>query len=417
MSADNNVPKGWVETTLGLFPEQWKIITAENFCIKIADGTHNSPKKTKEGKLLITSKNIKNSKLETSSAYNISIEDFTEINKRSKVDKWDILLSMIGTVGEVCLLNNKPDFAIKNVGLFKCGDETKAKWLFYFLISKIGQNYILSRLSGTTQKYITLGELRKFPIPVPPLQEQVAITKILTAFDDKIELLQAQNKTLETTAQTIFKEWFVEEAGEDWDRVSLGNSELSKIIGSGLTEFRGEKIYLATADVQNEKIVNTETFITFNKRPSRANMQPVLNSVWFAKKGSVRKVLMFDLNSKEEVEKYILSTGFSGLKTTNLSHYYIWLFVFSKEFQEIKDNLLSGSVQADINNDGIKNIMIPKPDNNILEKFNNIVEPLFHKIQKNNSQIQTLKQTRDTLLPKLMSGQLRVDEFKESAVC
>jgi type I restriction enzyme S subunit len=115
---------------------------------------------------------------------------------------------MIGTVGEVCLLDKTPDFAIKNVGLFKCKNEVKSRWLFYFLKSKMGKNYILSRLSGTTQKYITLGELRKFPIPSPLIEEQKAIAQILTAFDDKIELLQTQNKTLETTAQTIFKEWF-----------------------------------------------------------------------------------------------------------------------------------------------------------------------------------------------------------------
>ena len=101
-------------------PAGWKIDSAESYCLKVTDGTHDSPKKSSEGKLLITSKNIKYGQLDFSSAYLISINDFEEVNKRSKVDKWDVLLSMIGTVGEVCLISRQPDFAIKNVGLFKC---------------------------------------------------------------------------------------------------------------------------------------------------------------------------------------------------------------------------------------------------------------------------------------------------------
>ena len=148
--------------------------------------------------------------LDTSSAYLISYEDYIEVNKRSKVHKWDVILSMIGTVGEVCLISEEPDFAIKNVGLFKFGgNEVRSKWVYYFLKSRMGQHYILSRLSGTTQKYITLGELRSFPIPNPAPSEQKSIANVLSSFDDKIELLRAQNKTLETLVQTLFKEWFV----------------------------------------------------------------------------------------------------------------------------------------------------------------------------------------------------------------
>ena len=220
----NFPPSDWVETTLSFIPKDWKIILANEFCDKVADGTHDSPKQSEDGKLLITSKNLKNGQLDIASAYLISLKDFEEVNKRSKVDKWDILLSMIGTVGEVCLISEEPDFAIKNVGLFKCGNERNAKWLYYFLRSNIGQNHLLSRLSGTTQKYITLGELRNFPIIVPTNpEEQVAIASILSSFDDKIELLREENKTLEETGQVIFKEWFgkynvdkPEELPEEW---------------------------------------------------------------------------------------------------------------------------------------------------------------------------------------------------------
>jgi len=135
-------------------------------------------------------------------------------------------------------------------------------------------------------------------------------------------------------------------------------------------------------------------------------MQPVKFSVWFAKKGGVRKLLMFD--DYPDIDKYILSTGFSGLKTNELSHYYIWCFVLTKEFQEIKDSLVSGSVQPDITNEGIRQITILKPDNKTLMKFNEIVKPIFYKYQQNKLQIRTLENLRDALLPKLMSGEIKV---------
>lgn len=112
---------------------------AEEYCIKVVDGTHDSPKEVDYGKKLVTSKNIIGGKLDLYKSYFISLDDFDENNKRSKVDQWDILISMIGTLGEVALITEKPDFAIKNVGLLKNNNEYKAKWLYYYLKSDFGQ--------------------------------------------------------------------------------------------------------------------------------------------------------------------------------------------------------------------------------------------------------------------------------------
>ncbi len=132
-------------------------VECQEFCQRVADGTHDSPKETQSGKRLVTSKNVKNGRLDIDSAYRISHEDFEAINKRSKVDQWDILLTMIGTVGELCVVKEaSPDFAIKNVGLLKCGDEIRAKWLYYFLRSPQGQSLIEQRKKGSTQQYISL---------------------------------------------------------------------------------------------------------------------------------------------------------------------------------------------------------------------------------------------------------------------
>lgn len=297
----------------------------------------------------------------------------------------------------------KTDFWAHNTVLFvKEFNLSEPKFIYYFLKTIDFTQFN----AGSSVPTLNRNHIHQLDFLLPPLPEQQAIAEVLSSLDDKIDLLHRQNKTLEALAETLFRQWFIEETDERWEDVSLGNSELSTIISSGIREFEGEKIFLATGDVQDTLITGGEK-IRFNNRPSRANMQPVEYSVWFAKKGGVRKLLMFDDYS--DINKHILSTGFSGLKTNELSHYYIWCYVLSKEFQEIKDSLVSGSVQPDITNEGIKSILIPKPDNQTLLKFNQLVKPWFIKIQKNNSQIRTLTALRDTLLPKLMSGEVRVD--------
>jgi len=283
---------------------------------------------------------------------------------------------------------------------------TDEQFIYYFAISPDFRDVAIKSMTGSSgRQRVQIEVIKEYEFYLPPLPEQKAISGILSSLDDKIDLLHRQNKTLEEMAQTLFRKWFIEDAQEDWEEVSLGDSELSTIISSGIKKFQGEKIYLETGDVQDTNILGGE-LINYDNRPSRANMQPVIYSVWFAKKVGVRKLLMFDDYS--DIDKYILSTGFAGLKTTELSHYYIWCFVISKEFQEIKDSLVSGSVQPDITNEGIKQITILKPDNETLIKFNKIVKPWFAKIQANKKQIHTLEQLRDTLLPKLMSGEVRV---------
>jgi type I restriction enzyme S subunit len=273
-------------------------------------------------------------------------------------------------------------------------------------LDKQFQNYINTYAHGTTIKNVSLDTIREYQFLLPPLPEQKAIASVLSSLDDKIALLHRETKTLEAMAETLFRQWFVEEASDDWEEVPLGNSSLATIIKSGIHYFEGEKIYLETGDVDNTEIKGGKP-VTYKNRPSRANMEPLPYSVWFAKKGGVRKLLMFD-DYAFNINDLILSTGFTGLKTTKLSHYYLWCYLLSSEFQDIKDNFISGSVQPDINNESLLQIMVLKPEDETLIKFNQIVENYFHKISINRKQISVLERLRDALLPKLISGEVRV---------
>ncbi|MEM3405477.1 MAG: restriction endonuclease subunit S [Candidatus Pacearchaeota archaeon] len=163
---------------------------------------------------------------------------------------------------------------------------------------------------------------------------------------------------------------------EGWQEVELGDSEFFEILSSGIEKFEGEKDYLSTESIQATKIEKIEAKITFKNRPSRANMQPVLNSVWFAKMQATLKVYVFDENNKDEIKKYILSTGFAGIRCKENKVYpkYLKYFFITNEFNKIKDSLCSGATQKGIRNEEIAKIKIPLPPIETQKKIVAILE-------------------------------------------
>lgn len=326
-------------------------------------------------------------------------------------DKPSVLIPRKGTISNLFYVD-KPFWTVDTLFYTKIDEGLIAsKFLFYKL-----KNEKLEDLNvGSAVPSLTTSVLNQFLIFLPPLPEQKSIATVLSSFDDKIELLREENKTLEEIGQTIFKEWFgkysvykPEELPEGWRVGKLGEENFAEIIGSGVNKFDGEKIYLATADVSDSNIINASEKITFQERPSRANMQPIEKSIWFAKMQYSRKLLMFDDYSEFEIENFILSTGFAGIKTTEISHYFIWCFILSKDFDELKNNMANGAVQVAVNNTNLEKIEIIIPDNKTLIEFNESAKPIFKKIYNNNSQIQSLSNSRDELLPRLMKGEVRV---------
>ena len=189
----------------------WLEVPAENFCGSVRDGTHDSPKPVEDGRYLITSRHIIGDRVDLSNAYRISEIDFNEVNRRSEVHQWDVLITMIGTVGDVCLIREKPNFAIKNIGLFKSKGEIEGKWLYYYLKSPKMKALIETLKRGTTQAYIPLGELRRLPIRYSQNRSVAEnIVFVLSSLDDKIELNRRMNETLEAMARALFKSWFVD---------------------------------------------------------------------------------------------------------------------------------------------------------------------------------------------------------------
>ncbi|MDA2472677.1 restriction endonuclease subunit S [Bacillus cereus] len=192
-----------VESELGEIPKEWKVDKLSNVC-EVKDGTHDSPKQVENGHPLVTSKHLKNHDIDFSTTKLISEEDFIKVNKRSLVETQDILISMIGTVGRLYFVQEENiNYAIKNIGLIKSSQTDIAEYIYMYFKSPFMINHIKERMTGSTQQYISLTELRKIPVVLPKeniLSRYLALIK--HNFDMTFSCIQ-ENQKLEQLRDTL----------------------------------------------------------------------------------------------------------------------------------------------------------------------------------------------------------------------
>jgi type I restriction enzyme, S subunit len=168
----------------------------------VRDGTHDSPSYVADGYPLLTSKNLRDGKVDLSEVNYISETDYIEINRRSKVDTGDILMPMIGTIGNPVLVSGEPNFAIKNVALIKfVNDSPTREFVLQFLQGDCFDRLVTNRNKGGTQKFLALGEIRGLPLPIPPKLDQLD-------FSRRIQAIASRKKIYETAlieADLLFK--------------------------------------------------------------------------------------------------------------------------------------------------------------------------------------------------------------------
>lgn len=166
-----------------------------NECFIVKDGTHDSPKYIEDGYPLFTSKNLKDYGLDTSNFNSINKEDYDNINKRSKVDKGDLLFAMIGTIGNPTIVNFEPNFAIKNVALFKpLNEESIMTYLRYYFMSEKTITKMKNEANGATQKFVGLTYLREFPFPFIDVKTQQKVVAYLDEISNKMEKIKQIQK-------------------------------------------------------------------------------------------------------------------------------------------------------------------------------------------------------------------------------
>ena len=188
---------------------EWEVVELWEVC-DVRDGTHDSPKYVQEGYPLITSKNVKNDMIDFINVNFISKDDLQKINQRSKVDCGDIIMPMIGTIGNPIVVNTKRDFAIKNVALIKFYEISKINNFFlkHVLDSDYFQLQYINNQNGSTQKFISLGFIRKLKIPLPPLEIQ---NQIVARIEKEQALVNANKELI-----TIFEQKIKDKIASVW---------------------------------------------------------------------------------------------------------------------------------------------------------------------------------------------------------
>ena len=399
---------------------EWKTIPADAFCDSVRDGTHDTPKQVEKGYKLVTAKHINNGQIDLSDAYLISEHDYLKINERSKVEQWDVLMSMIGNgLGKSAVVKDNPEYAIKNLALFKLGDEIKAKWLHYYLSSKAGQGFIYNSLQGSGQPFISLSLLRKFPIPVPSDETIMGdIVTILSRYDSLIENYQKQIKLLEEAAQRLYKEWFVDlhfpghentkivdGVPEGWEKKKV--SEIGKVItgktpSTAKKEYYGEQIpFITIPDMHTGIYPTSSQFLSSLGANSQSGKFIPANSLMVSCIGTAGLVCITkeECQTNQQINSLVLNDN------SLLYYMYNTFLSLKKHLNNIGSN---GATMTNVNKSKFESIEILIPTNSISNLYNKAVEQSFRSIKTLSSQIHLLTEARDRLLPKLMNGELAV---------
>ncbi|WP_049175919.1 restriction endonuclease subunit S, partial [Ligilactobacillus salivarius] len=175
----------------------------------VRDGTHDSPKYINEGYPLLTSKNVGDGYINYDDVKYVSENDYVQINKRSKVDVNDILMGMIGTIGNLALIREEPDFAIKNVALIKHTSNFDYQFLFQELQTSAISKELLSGMDGGTQKFVSLKKIRNLSVMLPSENEQKKIGSYLMRFDSLIALHQRKLEKLKQLKKFLLQNMFI----------------------------------------------------------------------------------------------------------------------------------------------------------------------------------------------------------------
>ncbi len=401
----------------------WNSIRADEFCESVRDGTHDTPKQQSFGYKLVTSKHIQDGLIQPDDAYYISEDDYKKINERSKVEKWDVLMAMIGNgLGRSAIVESNPDYAIKNIALFKMGgNEVKAKWLHYFLSTNYTQQVIINYLQGTGQPFLSLSLLRKFKVPNPPLPTQQKIASILSAYDNLIQNYKKQIEALQTAASELYKEWFVRFRFPGWQTTKFedGIPEGWKVerIGtlydstSGGTPSRehdeyfqnGTYPWIKTGELKDCPIIETEESITDEAINHSSAKLFEKDSLIIAMYGAT--IGQLGINKMKATCNQACCV-LRPKKEKAFGIYY--LFHFFKENREFIIGLGNGAAQQNLSQVLINKLKIVNPNKEILEIFEEKESMFFEKVYHLQQQITNLTQQRDLLLPRLMSGTINI---------
>ena len=414
---------------------------------EVFDGPHATPRTIDYGPIFLGIGALKNGRIDLGETRHVSLNDFAKWTRRVKPKPGDIVFSYETRLGEAAMIPEGLECCLgRRMGLVRPLDERlDSRFFLYYYLSPEFQDFIRSRtISGATVDRIALKEFPHFSIPLPDIGAQREISTLLGAIDDKIELNRRMNETLEASARALFRDWFVD-FGPTRAKAEGRPAYLAPDLWSLFPDsFDGNDIpegwQLGTlnnfTDIQNGYAFSSKDWtdggVPVVKIGSIKPGLVDLHQVSFISKELAAERAAFRLVAGDMLvglTGYVGETGFvpptSSLPMLNQrvgrirpivdAAAYIFCALRDPAFKEFAVSKSHGSAQANVSTKSILQYPLPVPSDKIMKHFQNLTMPNFDQILLNHGESRTLAETRDTLLPKLMSGAIRVREA-ESAV-
>lgn len=433
------------------------VLALEDCLEALIDYRGKTPSKTNFGIPLITAKVVKSGRIETPDEF-IAEENYGTWMSRGYPQIGDVVLTTEAPLGEVAQIKFLPvALAQRIVTLRGKRGLLDSSYLLYLMQSQGMQAKLVGRSSGTTVMGIKQSELRKIEVALPPISEQTAIAKILGTLDDKIELNRKQNETLEAMASTLFKAWFVDfepvrakmegrwqrgqslpglpahlydlfpdrlvesELGgipEGWKYVPL--RELASTISKGTTPSKAilEKAsdptlikFLKVKDITEDGEVERKSLEHIAKSIHEGPLKRSIlkrDDLLFSIAGTIGRVAIVDADLDDSNCNQAIA--FVRLKEKEKFQLLCWLTLNSDQVQSFVESKLVQGVQANASLATIGAIPVQIATTDVLLAWNKLVSPFWQDLRVNQIQSRSLTQLRDTLLPKLISGELRLPD-------
>lgn len=348
----------------------------------------------------------------------------------------DILFTRVGSVDLSAYVSKGQDGWMFSSRMLRVrpNQEISSRFLSYFFQQKSFRDYIINIAVGATMPSINTGILKTIPISYPPLDEQNAIAEVLSSLDDKIDLLHRENQTLEQMAETLFRQWFVEAIQKiEYEGDSVEGFQLDKFtkwiegtLGGewGKENQQGDYIKpvycIRGTDIADLNVglplKIPQRYVKENKfekiKPEEGDL--IIEISGGTETQSTGRVTYINADVKNLFDLPLVFSNFSRMIKVKKTEYSFFMYCYIQYLynQDEFFNLENGS--SGIKNLDYKALLLeldyPMPEEELVLKFYEAVQPFFKKVNENKSQIRTLTALRDTLLPKLMSGEVRVQE-------
>ena len=398
----------------------WKTVKLEEVVDILGDGLHGTPKYSDDGEYyFINGNNLDGKIIVNEKTKRVGLEQYLKYKK--DLNDRTLLVSINGTLGKVAEYGGEDIILGKSACYFNVKKDVNKKYIKYILLSDIFKHYIHNYSTGTTIKNLGLKQMRKFKFPLPNIEEQEKIANILSSLDDKIELNNEMNKTLEEMAQSIFKRWFIdfEFPNEDGQPYKSSGGEM---VESELGMIPKEWEIAQIDDISQVTMGVSPSSKTYNEdniglpllngaadfegkliKPSKLTSEPKKickkGDMVFGVRATIGNIVFAD-------KEYALGRGVASVEPNDKVFREFIYYSLDNSMENLINNA-SGSVFLNLKKADITDLKVCYSDE-IVKKFNNISRVLIDKIVENDMESELLKQQRDILLPKLVSGEIRI---------